>query len=290
VMPQRWPELQAQFIDQHFTKDTREGFWRAGKALSVNGSYWLAFGLRHGALYEPTAALHRLLEATDVGPDIPLRLILPPAPALCIVPPPSVRDAPDGFRSVTVFDSPVPSGPGAPPRCLTFIIETARRTDTLTVAVHGGDETMAEGFALACERITFLLSKSQDLDVEQECRIALRQLTYVAKLLLYMSLDAAAVRLDRAYTDADRSFSGLGRRKREQRQAQIELLYDRYVVGPAVLADGAASSAGDHAGTEVSAHWRRGHFRMQTHGPQSSLRKLMFIAPTLVRPDRLPEL
>ena len=38
---------------------------------------------------------------------------------------------------------------------------------------------------------------------------------------------------------------------------------------------------------DVSPHWRRGHFRMQPHGPHQSLRKVIFIAPTLVRADRL---
>lgn len=38
---------------------------------------------------------------------------------------------------------------------------------------------------------------------------------------------------------------------------------------------------------EVSPYWRRGHFPMQTFGPQHSLRKVIFIAPTLVSADRL---
>lgn len=38
---------------------------------------------------------------------------------------------------------------------------------------------------------------------------------------------------------------------------------------------------------EVRGHGRRPHFRMQPHGPQSSLRKVSFIGPTIVRPDRL---
>ncbi len=33
-----------------------------------------------------------------------------------------------------------------------------------------------------------------------------------------------------------------------------------------------------------SAHWRRGHWRRQPHGPQNSLRKLVWLMPTLVNP------
>jgi hypothetical protein len=66
------------------------------------------------------------------------------------------------------------------------------------------------------------------------------------------------------------------------------MLYDRYIVGPAVLdAEAARSTQADGENGEVRGHWRRAHFRMQPHGPNSSLRKLAFIGPTIVRPDRL---
>jgi hypothetical protein len=95
-------------------------------------------------------------------------------------------------------------------------------------------------------------------------------------------LDNRQITHERPYSTAPRVFPGLGKRKRDERLALVETLYDRYVVGPAVLsADLAANSDGDSS-HGVSAHWRRGHFRFQPHGPHNSLRKLMFIAPTLV--------
>jgi len=92
------------------------------------------------------------------------------------------------------------------------------------------------------------------------------------------------------YTHAPKEFPGLGRRKREAKLAEVEQLYDRYIVGPA----SAAEWAGEHAGQlgahgQLSAHWRRGHFRLQAHGPKAALRKVMFIMPTIVRADRLAE-
>jgi hypothetical protein len=54
------------------------------------------------------------------------------------------------------------------------------------------------------------------------------------------------------------------------------------LLGPHALPVHLCGAAG-----EVSPHWRRGHFRMQTHGPQLSLRKVIFITPTVVRTDRL---
>jgi hypothetical protein len=38
-------------------------------------------------------------------------------------------------------------------------------------------------------------------------------------------------------------------------------------------------------GGSVAAHWRRGHWRNQPHGPQLSLRKLLWIRPTLVNAE-----
>lgn len=38
-------------------------------------------------------------------------------------------------------------------------------------------------------------------------------------------------------------------------------------------------------GGSVTPHWRRGHWRMQVHGPKNSLRKRVLIKPVLVRAD-----
>lgn len=38
-------------------------------------------------------------------------------------------------------------------------------------------------------------------------------------------------------------------------------------------------------GKTVAPHWVRGHWKMQPHGPQNSLRKRAFVAPYLVHPD-----
>lgn len=62
-------------------------------------------------------------------------------------------------------------------------------------------------------------------------------------------------------------------------QRQGSKSYNRIVLGPQALLD---SSHG-----ELSTHWRRGHFRMQPHDPENSLRKVMLSALTVVRADRL---
>jgi hypothetical protein len=47
------------------------------------------------------------------------------------------------------------------------------------------------------------------------------------------------------------------------------------------------AQTGERTDRSVSPHWRVGHYRMQPHGPQNSLRKLIFVAPVLVNPHLL---
>ena len=42
----------------------------------------------------------------------------------------------------------------------------------------------------------------------------------------------------------------------------------------------------DSEGSEVRAHWRRGHWRNQSYGPQSANRKMIWIMPVMVRKDK----
>lgn len=49
--------------------------------------------------------------------------------------------------------------------------------------------------------------------------------------------------------------------------------------------EGSSFSPGEGTGASVTPHWRRGHWVMQAHGPQFSLRKRILRKPVLVRKD-----
>lgn len=49
------------------------------------------------------------------------------------------------------------------------------------------------------------------------------------------------------------------------------------------------STASASATGQRAVHWRRGHWRRQPHGPQNSLRKLVWLMPTLVNPSGIAE-
>lgn len=48
---------------------------------------------------------------------------------------------------------------------------------------------------------------------------------------------------------------------------------------------GGRHEPGDGTGPKKKSHWRRGHFRRQSHGKLNALRKIIFVKPVFVNPD-----
>jgi len=265
--------------------------------LFANACQFLSFWWRGGKLYEPTQALGTLLGETDWSQDVPMRCLRTPVPALCIVPPVSQRAACADMCSLMVFShEPVPGmAPGAC-RALTVVAVQPTQDGALnnmffSLTVLDEDEPLANAFHRLEEGARMeapLLGKVDEEKLRQNSRFTRQVMDYVVKVLLYLNCEGAQIRELTPYSSAPRVFPGLGRRKREARLAEVEQLYDRFVLGPEHgLQTSEQMANGTNSGFEVSAHWRRGHFRLQPHGPHASLRKVMFIMPTLVRADRL---
>ncbi len=104
------------------------------------------------------------------------------------------------------------------------------------------------------------------------------------KVFLYLRAAQAQQVNENLYSRTLAHLQRVGQKKAAKVHRQLEKLYDRIVLGPQTMA---VHKHGEHG--EMSPHWRRGHFRMQPHGPQNQLRKVLFIAPTLVRGDKLAE-
>ncbi|MBB3258972.1 hypothetical protein F4827_003845 [Paraburkholderia bannensis] len=73
----------------------------------------LAFWRRDVMLYESTPALHRLMEESDVGDDIPAAALRLPAPAICVLPPADERSSPGGLAAVMAFEHAVKKEDGS---------------------------------------------------------------------------------------------------------------------------------------------------------------------------------
>jgi len=260
--------------------------------------YLQAFWQRGGVIYEPTPALHQLLDATDVADNVPVTLLKLPVPAMCIVPDRSAWNAPGDAESIVLFEHEGTDANGVVRRMLTitiwahdvepwatwshavatFFLDDESRTISNAIDFTG-DNDLYQG--LPCK----LLQHQPDQDRMDKDRARWHKvLNYVTKLLLYMTVDGVQITAHKPFSHAARVFPGLGKKKREQRLAEIDQLYDRFAIGPQALAEDLRQTMAGHG---VSAHWRRGHLRMQAHGPAMSLRKMIFIMPTLVRSDLL---
>ncbi|HDR9108750.1 TPA: hypothetical protein QDB04_005675 [Burkholderia vietnamiensis] len=270
-----------------FTRDllTHGADGRSTDALAGVAQYsavWLAFEVRKGAFYEPTPPLHRLLDAAYIAEDVPIGMLKMPTDTLCIIPEPTRWKQAGDIEAIAIFKNDRSIGfatwlmAGGP--------DDGATMDSITLPLEDPDKTIRELVDDLFQRPA-ADGMPDPPDAQQFWREAL---DYAIKMLLYLNARDAQVVHDRAYSNAPRHFPGLGKRKRTERLAEIEQLYDRHVVGPAILdAEAAGSVPSDSAQREVSGHWRRPHFRMQPYGPQASLRKLIFVGPTLVRPDRL---
>jgi hypothetical protein len=278
-----------EFVQQHSTLDFDTPAGHAIAGLCSHSVYWQAFWERGGALYEPTPALDRLLDATDIAENIPMRLVQPPLPAMCILPDAATRSRLGGVEAVGVFTHADQTSANAG-RCITFVVlsrmpepQPGTRIEVMTFSSETDDRPIGESVELALRNPPLFGDANQPEEHLPRWRATLN---YVVKMTLYLSLDTKQVVHERPYTTAPRTFPGLGKRKREERLALVETLYDRYVVGPTLLSADLASGSDGDSQHGVSAHWRRGHFRLQPHGPHNSLRKLMFIAPTLVHANQ----
>lgn len=83
------------------------------------------------------------------------------------------------------------------------------------------------------------------------------QLEVLAKILLYLGLKEARQSKQTPYSDASRTFPGLGRKKKNQRLEAIERLYDRILVGPEAAPEISSTYDSEHS---IRPHWRRGIF------------------------------
>jgi len=248
-------------------------------ALSVPTAMGALYLMRPHAVLEPTAALQSWLARTDVGDDIPASFFRLPLPAVFLKLGPELLKGLDtdfwsyaGHPCTTqgfyLFETPVDGG-----RELVFCAMGAgqQRTDMcqlLKLVIQ--DEEVP--LVTAVRRLD-----PATVDGNAEAMVPMVELC--AKVMLYLQTPNA-VRIDEMRDDeAIARLARVSGKKASRIERKLASRYNRIIVGPAHIPE--------HAGGQLTPHWRRGHMRMQAHGPQFSLRKLIFIAPTLIRADRL---
>ena len=247
-------------------------------------TYSVLFWSRSHTLVELTRELQRVLMQSDLGEDIPASLLRLPAPVCYISFGPTVQQgltrAAEGYPYDHVEGTYVMETAYNGQRTISLVpvYVTARTSESgpqklavslLELNVLDDRQTLMDAILDACADGNHLSQAPHYLSIIQFC----------AKVFLYMALTETMQAEERPYTAALAQLERVGPKKAAKLRRQVDKLYDRILLGP--------SEALSQDRGETAPHWRRGHFRTQPHGPQNSLRKVIFIAPVLVRADRL---
>jgi len=236
-------------------------------------------------------ALQAWLAHTDIGDDVPASLFQMPVPALFLRFGPEMAKVVDPVlwdtgrtscttQGVYIFETRTSLG-----RDITFVAIGRRPAEhfdlmrMMQLNFRDESESMVR-HALRAPSVRITESGSMPEPEGASDMSVLVQMCI--KVLLYMQTQGA-VRTDEFYAEGDavQQLARVGRKKVSKLERRLARRYNRIIVGP--------TQGIQYEHGEKMPHWRRGHIRMQPHGPQSSLRKPVFIAPVLIRADRLTE-
>lgn len=261
--------------------------------MAVQVGINMVFECKRGAIIESTPTLETLLIHSDVDETLPMGMFAPPfaaqyvhfgAEAASVLRCPACGDDDIVFDGVFCFVSQSPIHPGDPSERELELIFIGKCNDRcagyylLCAPIGASDQPVVDWIDAI-----FKLHVGSGHD-ETERRRLLEAVNFVVKLFLYLGLKNARQVVETSYTQAQKRLEHIGPKKRAKAGRQIKSLYDRITVGPTALS---ATSGANPTGHDKAPHWRRGHFRMQIHGPGRLERKLIFVAPMMVRADKL---
>jgi hypothetical protein len=249
------------------------------------------FTHRGGVILDVAPELHKLLEQTDVGADLPWSQLRLPYPAIYVhLPPPDVPGktqlaGDDGCRDYEyhdgfyAFEDINQDGQ----RMITMMLirndvgASASGSSTMMGALIENEDDSIQ------ERIEQLIRNhsSANKATEQHVNTSKAVFSYLTKVMLYMSLPDRNAVFVNDRTEALKKTAtvpaGLMRKKYQQR---AERHYDHIVVGRGIATE---AEVGEAQGKGARAtHWRRGHFRGQRVGAGRMNIKTVWVRPALI--------
>lgn len=317
-----WPAVKAAFMDQslvltaslrtHADPEKHPDF---RNFVASFGEERLATSTEQGALltllmylrYRTTRRPHfvvddslvELLSLTDIADDVPVSYLTPPYPGLylelgklrnttLVVPnlatgnhilegayiEQGLNEAGASVLQVVLIGSPLGKDGPLDDATISLSLSLADPDRSLSAEVLSSFER-----GRAASRVTGL--RETPASFIEPAREALLM---IAKVLLYLNMPETRRTVHAERTAAEQDVARLkSAGKKAKALRRMGKTYD-YVLISSPAPEPGVSSAGrpQAAGGTVRAHFRRGHLRMQAHGPQHSLRKVIHIKPVLV--------
>lgn len=319
-----WSELQKQFKDdQNLTpevihvicKDPRNvlfsrfvNFTTTDAAnTELGGAYATALYLRQVIKPQPQFLIDdelvALLEYTDISDDLPMSVLKPPFPRCyiemgkkrtCSQQVPNLTSGMHTLEGAYIEDGISSSlGPGL---FITFTGSPLGKENALDDATDSVFLPTANPDRMIMDVLEEARALSQRLSKEANMRsspdeyaqYSFSALKLLVKALLYVGLPETRKSVHNEKTEYAKQIEGKKNpAKKAKALAKLNHLADYVLIQPPQ--DSKPFYDSHNSGTGVRQHWRRGHYRMQPHGPQSSLRKVIFMRPQLVGTGALQE-
>lgn len=244
------------------------------------------FKLAGGDVVRVTPALLGLLANTDIGSDCPAMYVQPGFEMMYLVlrTPMTALDRPDGSGDRVYIDGIL----------VQRLDEAAGKALLIDVFLTAGKDVnepadLLEAVPLRLtwdETLTLGDLRSQVLEIQPDL---LQALDLFAGVMLYMNAkDARVVKRDDR-TAASALLSGLNRKKRRREHyVALNSAIDSIMVGPEHATTGPKETLGEHGGSGVAPHYRRGFVRFgQRVGKGRTQTRPVFIPPVLVNANKL---
>lgn len=241
-------------------------------------------------------SLVEMLERTDISDDIPVSLLKPPYPR-CFIEFGKSRTVQEFVPNVATglhvlegayLETGVSGSHGqgvyvmftGSPIGKSNALDDA--TDSVFLPLSNGELRISEALTWAHEKSSALTQHLQlNAPLPEHQAYSFSCLKLLAKALLYLGLPEARTSLHPERSEALKQLANKKNpAKRAKAEKQLGGLSDYILVSaPPARID---PSAGAGPGQGLRTHWRRGHYRWQPHGPQNSLRKVIFLQPALI--------
>lgn len=166
---------------------------------------------------------------------------------------------------------------------LDFVLNDSSHSYVLTFE---NGETVGEALKLALEDQTAAKGVDHEF-LEDWLRVARPLIQLTLNCLFYLSYEKREVEC-RYSSDAPEKLVQMASNATlsKERQRSESKLYSLGFRKVHFCGGMASHNSPDGHGGDVIPHWRRGHWRNQPYGSSNSLRKLLWIQPTIVRPDK----